>query len=98
MDALTPEQRHRRSEVLQLLRRRATSVSETEDGILFQWDGDQDLPPLVGEFVALESRCCPFVRFAMAVETDGGSVSLRLSGREGAKDFLRVTFLAQEAG
>lgn len=92
-DALTEEERGRRSEVLSLIRARAHGCSETEDGIVFEWAGDASLPALVGEFVSLESRCCPFIRFAIGVEAEGGPVSLRLGGREGVKEFLLTTFV-----
>lgn len=93
MDALSSEQRNRRSEILRLLRARLQGSEETEDGIAFQWLGD--VAGLVGEFVSLESQCCPFIRFTMHVEAEGGPVSLRLGGREGVKEFLQATFLTE---
>jgi hypothetical protein len=94
MDALSPQQRSRRSEILDLIRPRVYRVSETTDGVQFEWRGGDDLPALIGEFVVLESRCCPFIRFTMDVEAERGPILLRLGGREGVKDFLRSTFLA----
>lgn len=93
MDALSPEQRTRRGEVVDLIRTRLSGLAETEDGILFHWAGDDTLPALIGEFIALESRCCPFIRFTLDVEAERGAISLRLGGREGVKEFLRVTLL-----
>ena len=92
MDALTPAERARRSEVLALLTARTVAVVETADGIAFQLRGDPDTPALAGEFVAYESRCCPFIRFELAVEAEGGPVRLSLGGREGVGEFLRATF------
>jgi hypothetical protein len=92
MDALTPAERTRRSEVLALLTARTVAVVETADGIAFQLRSDPDTPALAGEFVAYESRCCPFIRFELAVEADGGPVRLALGGREGVAEFLRETF------
>jgi hypothetical protein len=98
MDALRPEQRGRRSHLVTLLLARLQGSQETENGIAFQWLGDGDLPALVGEFVSLESRCCPFIHFTMHVEAEGGPVSLRLGGGEGVKEFLRATFLKELQG
>jgi hypothetical protein len=92
MDALTPEERARRSEVLALLTKRALDFVATSDGIAFQLRGDPDTPALAGEFVAYESRCCPFIRFELSVEAEGGEVRLALGGREGVREFLRATF------
>jgi hypothetical protein len=92
MDALTAAERARRSEVLALLLAQLASASETEDGIGFELRGGPMVPALAGEFVALEARCCPFIRFALEVAPEGGPVLLRLGGRPGVKEFLRVTF------
>jgi hypothetical protein len=94
MDALTPAERNRRRELLEGLRARALGVAETADGIAFRLPGDRDVPVLVAEFVTYESRCCPFLRFEMAVDAEGGPVHLRMGGRAGVKDFLRAEFLA----
>jgi len=96
IDALSPDERTRRSEVVDLIRATLYRRSETEDGIVFQWASEEHLPALIGEFVALESRCCPFIRFTMDVEAERGRVSLRLGGREGVKEFLQVAFPAVE--
>jgi hypothetical protein len=92
MDALTPAERTRRSEVLALLTQRVIEVVETADGIAFQLRSDPDTPALAGEFVGYESRCCPFIRFHLTVEADGGPVRFSLGGREGVAEFLRATF------
>jgi hypothetical protein len=44
------------------------------------------------EFVSIESRCCPFLRFSIEVEAEGGPIELHLGGREGVKAFLVSTF------
>ena len=92
MDALTPAERTRRGEVLALLTERALDIVETADGVAFQLRGDPDTPALAGEFVAYESRCCPFIRFLLTVEAESGAVTLALGGREGVAEFLRATF------
>jgi len=92
MDALTPAERARRSEVLALLTERALDIVATSDGIAFQLRGDPDTPALTGEFVAYESRCCPFIRFELTVQAEGGPVRLALGGREGVGEFLRAMF------
>ena len=92
MDALTRAERERRREVLAILTERTVAVVETADGIAFHLRADPDTPALGGEFVGYESRCCPFIRFELSVEADGGAVTLSLGGGEGVRDFLRATF------
>jgi hypothetical protein len=97
MDALTAAERQRRSEVLDQLRARIAGVSETGDGICFELRGGPELPGLAGEFISLEGRCCPFIRFGLDIEAEAGPVLLRLGGRPGVKDFLRAAFLQAAA-
>jgi hypothetical protein len=94
MDALTPAERTRRSEVLAILTQRTVEVVETADGISLHLRNAPDTPALAGAFVAYESRCCPFIRFELAVEAERGPVRLSLGGREGVGEFLRQTFRA----
>ena len=41
------------------------------------------------EFIALEKLCCPFLSFSLEVEAENGPVSLKLTGRDGVKAFVR---------
>jgi hypothetical protein len=97
MDALSADERGRRGEVLALLLARLDSTSETEDDIRFELRAGPEVPALAGEFVALEARCCPFIRFALEVAAEGGPVRLSLGGRPGVKAFLRATFVQAAA-
>lgn len=62
---------------------------ELPNGYEFRLADGPDLLTKLGEFVSLERLCCPFLRFEVEVEAEGGPVWLRLSGREGVKDFIR---------
>jgi arsenate reductase (thioredoxin) len=62
---------------------------ELPDGYEFRLADGPGLLTKLGEFVSLERLCCPFLRFEVEVEAEGGPVWLRLSGREGVKDFIR---------
>ena len=89
MDALSAEQRARRSALLARLKPQAEVLKETADGYALR------LPTAVGviaeaaEFAALERLCCPFFRFVLELEADGGPAWLRITGPEGAKQLLR---------
>ena len=48
-----------------------------------------DLIAKLSEFISLEKLCCPFLKFVIEVEAEGGPVWLRLTGREGVKAFIR---------
>ncbi|MEP6995933.1 MAG: hypothetical protein ABI968_15535 [Acidobacteriota bacterium] len=46
----------------------------------------------VAEWVDLESRCCPFLDFGIAVRGKGGDVTLTLTGGPSVKAFLAIEF------
>jgi hypothetical protein len=37
-----------------------------------------------------ERLCCPFFEISLRFERDGGPLWLRLTGREGIKDFIKA--------
>lgn len=61
---------------------------ELEDGYAFRFPAE--LFDKLAAFVANERRCCPFLRFELIVEPDGGPLTLRITGRLGAKEVLRA--------
>ena len=67
-------------------------VADTGDGLAFYLRNEPDTAALAGEFIGYESRCCPFIRFALGVEAKGGPVRLSMRGRDGVGEFLRATF------
>jgi len=62
---------------------------ELQDGYEFRFASLPSLLTSLAEFISLEKLCCPFLKFAIAVEAEGGPVWLRLTGREGVKAFIR---------
>ena len=78
--------RERRTEILELLTGHALSVTEESDGFVIAF-ADGHAREIV-EFVELERECCRFFTFDLSFPADRGPVSLRISGPEGAKDFL----------
>ena|SRR5215468_5363449 len=97
LDALDRAEQARRAELARSVVGRARRAVETADGFALQIE---DVPALIGdalEWVRLERRCCPFLRFELAFDTDAGPVWLRLGGGPGVKDFLAASGLAASA-
>jgi hypothetical protein len=88
MDAMTPVQRGRHEEVTARLRTETQEIRELPDGFAFRIP-EEDWS-LAAEFVSLERLCCPFLGFALEQEREAGPLWLRLTGREGVKEFLRA--------
>lgn len=69
--------------------RAAEEIRGLADGYAFRLPNDSDVLRDAAEFISLERLCCPFLGFALEVEPGGGPVWLRLTGREGVKEFIR---------
>jgi len=52
----------------------------------------------VAEWVAAESKCCPFFDFHIDLEQQGRRVCLRLTGGANIKTFIRSEFGLKEKG
>ena len=88
MSVLSPAQRDTHLTTSRALFLAAKEMHELSNGYEFRLDGS-DVIVKAAEFIALEKLCCPFLNFALEVEAESGSVSLRLTGREGVKAFIR---------
>jgi hypothetical protein len=89
MSKLSPEQRTAHLATSRELFEKLQTVEELSDGYRFRLDGEPNVIVKAAEFIALEKLCCPFLNFGLEVEAEGGPVWLRLTGREGVKDFIR---------
>lgn len=62
---------------------------ELADGYEFRFADQSNLLKQLADFVSLEKLCCPFLRFEIEVGAESGPVWLRLTGREGVKEFIQ---------
>jgi hypothetical protein len=88
--AMTAEQQERRQILAQRVHAAVQEIRELSDGYAFRFPADPALCLTVAEFMTLERLCCPFFTFALELESEGGPLWLRLTGREGVKQFLRA--------
>ena len=89
MSVLTRAQRETHLTTSRELFSKVRAIKELADGYEFQFGDEPEVIVRVAEFVALEKLCCPFLNFAINIEAEGGPVTLRLTGREGVKAFVR---------
>ncbi|HLJ44955.1 MAG TPA: hypothetical protein VKU01_03040 [Bryobacteraceae bacterium] len=91
--ALNAEQRHRHFDELgPQLRHLVKTTRETADGYEFLFPSDPETFRLVAEWTAGEHLCCPFFDIDLRLEREGGEFWLRLSGRDGVKQFIHADF------
>jgi hypothetical protein len=93
LGALSPEQRRREQTLLAEFRETCRDPEETATGFRFVIPQEPLDLARIGEFLALERLCCPFLNFDLAVPAGGDPVTLHVHGEPGAKSFLRSVFL-----
>ena len=89
MTAITPEQRPQHLATSRELFSQIQEVRELSNGYEFRLAEGPNLISKLAEFVSLEKLCCPFLNFVIEIEAENGPVSLRLTGRDGVKAFIR---------
>ena len=92
IDTLDGKGRQRQQELLAVMRRSAQARDELSDGYAFRLPADPALFQQAAEWIGLERRCCPFVKFTLEWTQDD-SVWVRCTGASGVKAFLAAEIL-----
>ena len=95
LSAMSPEQRKRKEGLGATLRSLRKGVRELPDGFEFELPSDPSTFQAAAEWAGLERLCCPFFDFDLRLEREGGPLRLRLTGREGVKQFIEWEFQAE---
>lgn len=90
LNGLTAEQRKRQASLKKQMQESAREVSELADGYAFRFPGDQSHIMMLAEFMSLERLCCPFFNFELEIAAGKDAIWLRMTGREGVKEFLKA--------
>lgn len=90
LNALSAEERQRRLILVREFARTVTARKELPNGFEMTMDPAKLHLPALAEWIALEQRCCPFLRFTVDIEPAGGAARIALTGSEGVKEFLRA--------
>jgi hypothetical protein len=86
------EERARHKSLTEKLMAVRKEIVETEKGYEFQYRPEDVSLAELAEWVAAESKCCPFFDFHIDLEREGKLACLRLTGEEGIKAFIRAEF------
>ena len=93
LTALDAVARRREQELLRRFPELVVAATPIEYGYDIELPSDTATMSEVGEFLALERRCCPFLRFQLTVDR-ADRARLRIDGPEGTREFIEATFLA----
>jgi hypothetical protein len=85
------ELQERRATVLQQVRSAVVEVRELENGYAYSFPAAGDWLGKLAGLIDLERQCCPFLRFRLTIEADGGPLCLEMTGPAGTKEFLLDT-------
>jgi len=89
--ALSPEVRKRHfEEVGPALLKLKKSIRELPDGYELELPADNKTYQLLTEWAFQERLCCPFFDIALRFDREGGPLWLRLTGRPGTKEFIKM--------
>ena len=69
-----------------------SAIRELPDGYAFELEGQGLAFHELATWVAFERRCCPFFDFALEWRREGGPMTVKLTGRDGVKAFIRAEF------
>ena len=92
ISALNPTERANHKELTDKLIAARKEVVESEHGYEFQFTPSEVSLFELADWVAAESKCCPFFDFHIDFEREGTLLCLRLAGAEGIKPFIRSEF------
>ncbi len=88
--ALSPELRKRHFEELgPALLKLTKSRRELPDGYELEFPADNKTYQLLTEWTFQERLCCPFFDIVLRLDREGGPLWLRLTGRQGTKEFIK---------
>ena len=91
-DAIPAEKRERWLEVATQMYGAVQEVQELLDGYAFRLPSSSEMLLIVSEDLNYDRLCCPFIRYTLEIEPNGGPYWLRFTGGEEVKEFLRISF------
>ena len=94
LGALSSGQRARERTLLAEFKDLLRDPQETELGFRVVIPDDPFVLSRLGEFLALERLCCPFLTFDLSIPAERGTMTLHIYGRPGTKSFLRSEFFS----
>ncbi len=91
-NALTADQQVRWMEIGMQMYKAVQEIQELSDGYALRLPGTSDMLMLVAEDLIMERLCCPFLTFTVELHPHPGPFWLKMTGHEGAKEFLKMAF------
>jgi hypothetical protein len=87
------EMREREASLIARFKSGIVTAEELADGYCFRLKGGKESFSLTCELIAAERECCRFLTFELRAEPQLGPLTLRITGPDGTKEFLRSSFV-----
>jgi len=68
------------------------TAEELDEGYAFRVPGEKNWLALVNHLMMAERNYCPFLTFQLTAEPHMGALTVRITGPDGAKEFLKSVF------
>jgi len=85
------QKREREATLLTGFKSVVIATEEIDSGYAFRIPGEH--LALVANLMIAERECCPFLTFQLFAEPQMGAITLRITGPEGTKEFLKSAFI-----
>ncbi len=95
LGALSSEERAREQTLLASFKMVCGRPEETEVGFRLVLPAGSEPMSQLGEFIALERLCCPFLNFDLTAAAGRGPVTLHIHGGPGVKPFIRSVLFGE---
>lgn len=83
------EKREREATLLARFKSGVVAVDELGDGYSFRLSGGPEWLALIAQLMIAERECCPFLTFQLTAEPQMGAITVRITGPDGTKEFLK---------
>lgn len=87
------ELREREATLLAQFKSGVVGIEELDDGYAFRLPGENNCLGLVADLMMAERECCPFLTFQLTAEPNMGALTVRITGPDGTKEFLKSFLL-----
>ena len=92
LTALSAAEREHHKELSKVMHAAVKEIRELPNGYGFSFSGERRSILFLSEWIALERLCCPFFSFQLEVRSEGQPIWLRITGRDGVKEFMQSEF------
>jgi len=92
LTAMSAAERAHHKELSQELHAAVKETRELPNGYAFRLSGERRSLAMLSEWVSLERLCCPFFTFQIEAGAETQPIWLRMTGREGVKQFMQSEF------